>query len=314
MIEHRFVETNGIRMHVAEEGDGPLLVMLHGFPESWFSWRHQFGPFAEAGYRVVAPDLRGYGQTDKPEPLDAYNIFQLTGDIVGLVSALGEKQAVIIGHDWGAFIAAYLALFRPDMFRALVLLSVPYAPRKAVSPSQWEQDTYPGQVFYQASLRSSMAEQLLQSDVRRSLVRGLYTLSGAAPEEQRFRPARVPGLPSAPAPLIRPSWISDAEVDFLEAEFKRTGFRGGLNYYRNMDWNWAMTPYLNGAKIMQPTAFIAGAKDPVLEFLGAEYEALEANVPKLRKNILLPGIGHWTQQEAPAEVNRHILEFLSENR
>src|SRR5258706_7589045 len=130
--EHRFIETNGIRMHIAEDGKGPLLVLLHGFPESWFSWRHQFGPLVDAGYHVVAPDMRGYGQTDQPEPHEAYNIFQLTGDIVGIVNALGGEQAVIIGHDWGAFIAAYLALFRPDMFRGLVLLSVPYAPRKNV--------------------------------------------------------------------------------------------------------------------------------------------------------------------------------------
>ena len=150
----------------------------------------------------------------------------------------------------------------------------------------------------------------MHADVRRSLLRGLYTLSGEAPDPERFQPAREPAPPSAPAPIKRPSWITEEEVDFLEAEFKRAGFRGGLNYYRNMDWNWAMTPYLDGAKILQPSLFMAGDKDPCLEFLGAEYEALETNIPNLRKKILLPGIGHWTQQEAPAEVTRHILEFL----
>ena len=307
-ITHRFVDTNGIRMHFATAGEGPLIVLLHGFPESWHAWRHQFAPLSEAGYHVVAPDLRGYGQTDQPEPLEAYNIFQITGDIVGLLNALGESSAVIVGHDWGAWISSYLALFRPDLFRALVLLSVPYSPRKTISQSQWEQQTYPGKVFYQASLRSPKAEQFLQADVRRSLLRGLYTLSGEALEEERFQPAREPGPPSAPAK--RPTWISEEDVDFLEGEFRRAGFHGGLNYYRNMDWNWAMTPYLDGARIMQPTAFIAGDKDPVIEFLRAEYEALEKNVPNLRKKLLLHGIGHWTQQEAPAEVNRHILEFL----
>ena len=313
-VGHRFVETNGIRMHYAEAGAGPLVVLLHGFPESWHAWRHQFAPLAAAGYRVAAPDLRGYGQTDRPGPLEAYNIFQLTGDIVGLVNALGESNAVIVGHDWGAFISAYLSLFRPDMFRALVLLSVPYAPRRKVNQTQWEQETYPGKVFYQASLRSPKAEQFLQSDVRRSLLRGLYTLSGEAPEEERFRPAREPGLPSSSPPVKRPLWISDEEVDYLENEFQRSGFSGGLNYYRNMDWNWAMTPYLDCAKILQPTAFIAGDRDPVIDFLHAEYQALESNIPNLRKKVLLPGVGHWTQQEAPAEVNRHILEFLERNR
>ena len=297
-------------MHIAEAGAGPLVVLLHGFPESWHAWRHQFAPLADAGYHIVAPDMRGYGQTDSPDALEAFNIFQITGDIVGLVNALGESCAVIVGHDWGAWISACLSLFRPDLFRALVLLSVPYAPRKKVSPSQWELETYPGKVFYQASLRSPKAEQFLQADVRRSLLRGLYTLSGEAPDPERFQPAREPGPPSAPAPAKWPSWISEEEVDFLEAEFKRAGFRGGLNYYRNMDWNWAMTPYLDGAKILQPALFIAGEKDPCLEFLNEEYETLETNVPNLRKKVLLPGIGHWTQQEAPAEVTRHILDFL----
>jgi pimeloyl-ACP methyl ester carboxylesterase len=312
-ITHRQIETNGIRMHIAEAGSGPLVVLLHGFPESWHAWRHQLEPLAKAGFHVVAPDMRGYGQTDSPEPLEAFNIFQITGDIVGLVNALGESSAVIVGHDWGSWVAAYLALFRPDLFRGLVLLSVPYAPRKKMSPSQWEEETYPGKIFYQTTLRHPMAEQFLHADVRRSLLRGMYTLSGEAPDAERFHPAREPGPPSAAAsaPVKRPSWISEKEVDFLEAEFKRAGFRGGLNYYRNMDWNWAMTPYLDGAKILQPALFVAGGKDPCLEFLSEEYEALEANVPNLRKKILLPGIGHWTQQEAPAEVTGHILEFLA---
>jgi pimeloyl-ACP methyl ester carboxylesterase len=309
-LTHRFVETNGIRMHCVEAGAGPLVVLLHGFPESWHAWRHQFSSLAGAGYRVVAPDLRGYGQTDRPEPLEAYDIFQLTGDIVGLVTALREASAVIVGHDWGAWIAAYLALFRPDLFRATVLLSVPYVPRRLVSQSQWEQQAYPGKIFYQAALRSPMAEQYLQSDIRASLLRGLYTLSGEAASEDRFRPARDPGPPSSPALAKRPTWITDRDVDFLEAEFKRTGFSGGLNYYRNMDRNWALTPFLDGAKILQPMLFIAGEKDPVIEFHKQEFEALETNVPNVKKKVLLPMTGHWTQQEQPDEVNRLLIEFL----
>jgi pimeloyl-ACP methyl ester carboxylesterase len=144
-----FVDTNGIRMHYVEEGAGPLVVLLHGFPESWHSWRHQLGALAAAGFRAVAPDLRGYGQTDQPEALDAYDIFQLTGDAVGLVNGLGEKSAVIVGHDWGAHITAHAALFRPDMFRAVALLSVPYSPRGKLNQTEWEQRKYPGKVFYQ---------------------------------------------------------------------------------------------------------------------------------------------------------------------
>jgi pimeloyl-ACP methyl ester carboxylesterase len=165
---HRFIETNGIRMHCVEAGKGPLVVLLHGFPESWHAWRHQFGPLAGAGNRAVVPDLRGYGQTDRPESLDAYDIFQLTGHIVGLVNGLGETSAVIVGHDWGAHIAAYLALFRPDLFCATVLLSVPYVPRRSVNQTQWEQQAYPGKVFYQAAMRSPMAEKYLQSDIKQA--------------------------------------------------------------------------------------------------------------------------------------------------
>lgn len=308
-VTHRFIEANGIRIHFAEAGAGPLVVLLHGFPESWYAWRHQFEPLARAGYRVVAPDLRGYGQTDRPETVEAYGIFQLTGDMVGLVKALGETGAVIVGHDWGALIASQLTLLRPDLFRAVVLLSVPYVPRRLVSQSQWEQQTYPGKIFYQAVLRSPMAEQYLQADVRSSLLRGLYTLSGEAPDEDRFRPARDPGLPQ-PAPAKRPPWITEQDIDFLEAEFKRTGFTGGLNYYRNMDRNWAMTPFLDGARIHQPALFVAGEKDPVIEFLRPEFDALEANVPNLRRKVLLPGAGHWIQQERPDEVNRLMIEFL----
>ncbi len=225
------------------------------------------------------------------------------------MKALGETGAIIAGHDWGALIASQLMLLRPDLFRAGVLLSVPYVPRRPISPSQWEQHTYPGQIFYQAFLRSPMAETYLQADVRSSLLRGLYTLSGEAPDEDRFRPARDPGLP-APVAAKRPPWISEQDLDFLEAEFKRTGFTGGLNYYRNMDRNWALTPFLDGAKILQPALFVAGEKDPVIEFLRLEFDALESNVPKLKGKVLLPGAGHWIQQERPDDVNRLMIEFL----
>ena len=309
-LTHRFVETNGIGMHCVEAGAGPLVVFLHGFPESWFAWRHQFGPIAGAGFHVIAPDLRGYGNTDRPEPLEAYDIFQLTGDIVGLVNALGETGAVIAGHDWGASIAAHLALFRPDMFRALALLSVPYVPRRAVNQTEWERQTYPGKIFYQANLRSPVVEQYLQSDVRATLLRALYSLSGEAAPEERFRPVRESGPPPIPAPAKRPPWITDREVDFLETEFKRTGFTGGLNYYRNMDRNWSLTPFLDGAKILQPSLFLAGEKDQVIEFLRNEFEALETNIPNLRKKVLLPMAGHWIQQERPDEVNSLLIAFL----
>lgn len=308
---HHFAQTNGIRMHYAGAGTGPLVLLLHGFPECSLAWRHQLTGLAKAGYRVVAPDLRGYGQTESPDSLEAFDIFQLTGDIVGLVHALGETSAVIVGHDWGALIAGYLSLLRPDMFRATVLLSVPYPPRREVSPTQWELETYPGQVFYQANLRRQGAEQYLQQDIRGGLLRGLYTLSGEAAPEERFQAARPAGQ-NANAPAKRPSFITDHEVDAIAAQFAHSGFRGGLNYYRNMDRNWALTPFLAGAKIMQPALFIAGSLDPVVTFLRAEFDELQTNMPNLRDKILLEGAGHWIQQERPDEVNQAIVAFLKQ--
>jgi pimeloyl-ACP methyl ester carboxylesterase len=311
MHQARWVTTNGIRMHLVEQGAGPLVVLLHGFPESWHSWRHQLGALSEAGFHAVAPDLRGYGQTEGPEALEAYDIFQLTGDVVGLVHALGEESAVIAGHDWGALITQYAALLRPDMFRAVALLSVPYIPRRTVNQSEWEQRKYPGKIFYQAAFRSAGANQFLMSAVRSSLLKGLYSLSGEAEGEDRWSPVRNPTAPRgvSTAPKM-PSWLTEHDLDFLVAEYTRAGFTGGLNYYRNMDRNWALTPFLDGAKIVQPTLFIAGDRDPVIDFLREEYDALGANIPQLRKNVLLPGVGHWTQQERPEEVNRLLIEFL----
>jgi pimeloyl-ACP methyl ester carboxylesterase len=312
-IAQQFIETNGIRMHYAEAGVGPLVLLCHGFPESWHSWRHQLPALAAAGYRAVAPDLRGFGQTDRPQAVEAYDILQLTGDLVGLVNALGQGPATLVGHDWGAVLAWHAALLRPDLFPALVLLSVPYFPRRKISQSQWEAEKYPGKIFYQAFLRSPYSEAYFQSDIRARLLRGLWALSGDAPPELRWQPATDPGAPpTAPAlPTRLPRWLTEADVDFLDGEYRRTGFSGGLNYYRNCDRNWELTPFLDGAKILQPTLFLAGEKDPVLDFLGQEFAALSDNVPNLWKKALLPRAGHWIQQERPEDVNMFLLDFLN---
>jgi pimeloyl-ACP methyl ester carboxylesterase len=313
-VAHRLVETNGIRMHIAEAGSGPLVVLLHGFPESWNSWRHQLEALAAEGYRVVAPDLRGYGQTDRPEAVEAYDIFQLAGDMVGLVNGLGGAPAVVVGHDWGAWIAPHCALLRPDLFRAVALLSVPFVPRRAVNETQWEEQKYPGKVFYQATLRSPMAEQFFGTDVRARLLAGLWALSGDVPREKRWKPVRdqdaPPLLPAVPSGL--PRWLAEEDLNALVGEYQRTGFTGGLNYYRNMDRNWSLTPFLDGAKLLQRTLFLAGAEDPVLEFLDEEFADLDVNVPNLWKKVLIPRAGHWIQQERPDEVNRVLIEFLGE--
>ena len=245
-VSHRFIETNGIRMHVAEQGSGPLVLLCHGFPESWYSWRHQIGALADAGFHVVAPDMRGYGQTEAPEAIDQYTLLHLVGDMVGVLDALGAETAVIVGHDWGAPVAWHAALLRPDRFRAVIGLSVPYRPRGKVRPTTVMPRTNDA-VFYQLYFQQpGVAEADLEADVRASVRGILLRVAGEAtvppsgfamvPLDGGMR-ARTPT--ETPAPL--PDWLTEADVDFYAAEFARTGFRGGLNWYRNIDRNWEIS-------------------------------------------------------------------------
>jgi len=317
-LKHEFVETNRIRMHFVAAGQGPLVVLCHGFPESWYSYRHQISALAEAGFRVVAPDQRGYGQTDKPADIAAYNLFQLAGDVVGLVQALGEEEAVIVGHDWGSPVAAYSCLLRPDIFRAVALLSVPYVANfgaGAKPPSEemrhaLSDDLEHYQNYFQEPGR---AESEFEQDVRRSLRMFLYSASGDAPPEERWRfifPRNETFLQQCVDPETLPPWLTEADVDFFAAEFEKSGFRGGLNWYRNIDFFWKVSGFLNGAKLRQPTLFVAGEHDAVLQMYPEAVTDLETNVPNLRKKAIIPGAGHWIQQERPAEVNQLLIEFL----
>ncbi len=315
-ITHRFFDTNGIRMHIAERGEGPLVILCHGFPELWYSWRYQLVALANAGFHAVAPDQRGYGQTDRPAPVEAYDIFQLTGDIVGLATALGEDRALIIGHDWGSVVAYHCALFRPDLFPAVALLSVPFLPRAggALPPTEIMKKIYGQEVFYQVYFQEpGRAEAEMEADVRRTLVSTLYSLSGSAPPEKRWRFAYRPGENLTDTyflPERLPAWLIETDVQTFTHEFQRTGFRGGLNWYRNIDRNWRSTPFLAGAKLSQPTLFIAGETDPVLKMYRKPVESLERNVPNLKGKFILPGAGHWVNQERAGEVNQLLLPFL----
>lgn len=316
-VKHRSIETNGITMHIAEQGDGPLVVLCHGFPECWYSWRHQLPALAEAGYHAVAPDQRGYGQTDRPEPVAAYNIFQLTGDIVGLVHGLGEQQAVVVGHDWGAPVAWHCALLRPDLFRAIVLLSVPYVARSWNDPRPTEamKRMAGDKEFYQLYFQEvGKAERELEADVRKSVRMLLYSASGDPPPEKRWRYLFSKSerfLDTLTQPDILPAWLTEQDIDYFTREFERTGFRGGLNWYRNVDHRWEQTLFLSAAKLHQEALFVAGEADAVIAMRRAAFDGLEEAVPNLRKKILLAGAGHWIQQERPAEVNQLLIEFLA---
>jgi pimeloyl-ACP methyl ester carboxylesterase len=321
-VAHRVVETNGIRMHIAEAGSGPLVLLCHGFPESWYSWRHQLHALAEAGYHAVAPNMRGYGQTEAPEAIDQYTMLHLTGDMVGLLDALGEERAVAVGHDWGAPVAWHAALFRPDRFRAVVALSVPFRPRLPARPTTLMPQTGDA-VFYQLHFQTpGVAEAELESDVRLSVRGIMYANSGDGPMRQTGLPAegiglvpRAGGLRAAMLmlpPERLPAWLSEADLEFYAAEFKRTGFRGGLNWYRNIDRNWELTAPFAGARVTVPALCMIGDLDLTMGFKGAREVVanMRQSVPLLRETIILPGCGHWTQQEQPAEVNAAMIAFL----
>ena len=319
---HHFVETNGIRMHYVEAGTGPLVVLCHGFPESWYSWRHQLKALSEAGYHAVAPDMRGYGQTDRPEAIDQYTLLHLVGDMVGVLDALGAQTAVIAGHDWGAPVAWHCALLRPDRFRAVIGLSVPYRGRGPLQPTTTMPQTDTA-LFYQLYFQTpGVAEAELERDPKSTIRRMLYAASGDAQhgtggaweaESTVGMVDRKSGLLGGMAnPRELPVWLTAADLDFYASEFTRTGFRGGLNWYRNIDRNWELLAPYSGAKVTVPALYVAGDRDLVVKFPGAELilANLANTVSQLRKQIMLSGCGHWTQQERATDVNAAIVEFL----
>lgn len=317
-IKHRDVETNGIRMHLAECGSGPLVLMCHGFPESWYSWRHQLTALAAAGFHAVAPDMRGYGQTDRPEAIDQYTILHLVGDMVGVLDALETETAVIAGHDWGAPVAWHAALLRPDRFRAVIGLSVPFFPRGSKRPTTAMPQNDEA-LFYQLYFQTpGVAEAELERDVPQSMRGILCSGAGDARRASSLGVGMVSrktgflGMMAENPPV--PAWLTEADLDYYASEFARTGFRGGLNWYRNIDRNWELMGSMAGAQVTVPALYMAGERDLVLHFAGVKQ--LVANlsifVPRLRQTILLPGCGHWTQQERAEEVNSAMIAFLKQ--
>jgi len=312
----RFVQSNGIRMRIAEMGQGPLVLLLHGWPESWYSWRHQLPAIAAAGFHAVAPDMRGYGQTDKPPAVADYDIHHLTADVVGLIDALGEKTAVVVGHDWGSIVAWNSVLLHPARFTGLVAMSVPYAGRPAISPVENWMKTHGDNFYYILYFQEpGVAEAEFDKDPRGILSR-LY----ASPDSPREAPAitdraRAAGgwIPRLGAPKGLPSWLTEGDLDYYVREFTAAGFRGGINYYRNFHRNWETTPRLAGAKITQPVLFLAGERDNVIAGLGAERLAASIGsvATDLRGVTLFPGAGHWVQQERPADTNAAVVRLLN---
>jgi pimeloyl-ACP methyl ester carboxylesterase len=314
-VTHRMVETNGIRLHVAEQGEGPLIILCHGFPECWYSWRRQLQALANAGFRAVAPDLRGYGRSDCPEAIETYTILDDIGDIVGLVDALGAQRAVIAGHDIGATIAWQVALLRPDRFRAVIALSVPFKSRGfggSVPPTTLMPRTEDA-VFYQLFLQTQEAEAVLGRDLRSSLRSLFYSFSGNRPQSVGggFAAGMVPrtGAPlTDPASL--PAWVTESDIDVYVAEFTRSGLRGPLAWWRNIDRGWELLAPFAGAEVTIPALFMAGERDFVAAAFAPFIAKQTALVPKLRPAIMLAGCGHWTEQERAPEVSAAMIDFV----
>ncbi len=308
-------EVNGLRMRVAVEGTGPLVVLCHGFPELWYSWRHQLGALAAAGYRAVAPDMRGYGGTDAPADIGEYTQLHLVADMVDLVRTLGEKEAVIVGHDWGAPVAWHSALLRPDMFRAVVGLSVVYSPPSRTDLLMALRQQGVEDFYIQYFQTPGLAEAELERDVETTIRRIHFNGSGDASGAVAFGRVKAGRglLGSLADPDVLPAWLTKADIADYATEFARTGFRGALNWYRNISRSRELLAPWRGQPIAQPSMFIAGARDDVLKFPGtrARIENLSGCLPGLRGCHLIEGAGHWIQRERAALVSELLVKFLN---
>ncbi len=313
-ILHRFIETNGIRMHIAEQGRGPLVILLHGFPEIWYSWRHQIGVLADAGYHVVAPDQRGYGETGSPAESDKYTQLHLVGDVIGLMDALGEETAIIVGHDYGSPVAWNTARMRPDRIQGVIALSISYIPRGKVSMLKEGIEAL-GEGFYMNYYQQlGVAEAEFERDVHETMRKILFGVSedGKQNEQQLIIPEGHGMLDLVRDPGVLPDWLTEADLDYYITAFEKSGFTGAFNWYRAIDKSWEHMAPWSGAKIITPALFIAGEDDPMVNLPGSREAIanLQQVVSKLEKTMMLPGVGHWTQQERPAEVTAAMLDFI----
>lgn len=311
------VDVNGTRIHYVEAGEGPLVLFVHGFPESWYSWRKQLPAIAEAGYRAVAIDVRGYGRSSKPLAVEDYRMVRLVADNVGLVTALGESSAVIVGHDWGAPIAWTTAMLRPDVFRAVAGLSVPFSPPSEHRPLELMRAMAGDEEFYVEYFQEpGRAEAEIEVDLRDWMLGFMFTASGDAPPPD---PAvgTVATIPHGARmrdrfhrPAVMPDWLSETDLDVYTSEFEHSGLRGPLNRYRNVDRDWEDLAAFRGAAIQVPALFIGGDRDGPTVWGEPAIAAFPQTLPRLHQSVILEGCGHWTQQERPDEVNAALLGFL----
>ncbi|HYC67129.1 alpha/beta hydrolase [Brevundimonas sp.] len=318
-MQTRHIQTDGLNQQILEAGTGPLVLLIHGFPELGISWRAQVGALAAAGFHAVAPDMRGYGGTDKPADTTAYGMLDLVGDVVDLVRALGETACVVVGHDFGAAVAWQCALTRPDVFRAVFGLSVPFQPRRLKGPPTAAMTAITRRaglgVLYINQFQEPDAHAAFDADPATALRKAFYAYDGATPDGRQstgFFPEGQTLLSTIPDDATLPPWMSDAHFAEYVAAFSAGGFKGPVDWYRNLDANWAATAFLQDARIRVPAAFAVGERDPVRHYAGPAEAGLKDWLADLRMQQVVPGAGHWIQQERPDEVNRLLLDFLGQ--
>jgi pimeloyl-ACP methyl ester carboxylesterase len=314
--QERTVRSGDVDLHVYEAGpaDGPVVLLAHGFPELAWSWRHQVPALAEAGFRVLAPDQRGYGRSSRPEAIEDYDIAHLSGDLIAVLDDAGAERAVIVGHDWGSMVVWATALLHTQRVAGVVGMSVPFLPRGPMPPTELMRMAFGDSFFYILYFQEpGVADADLGRDpavTMRRMLAGLTTAQGgeqdvsglAAPDGRGF-------VDRLPEPDGLPDWLTQDELDHYVAEFSRTGFTGGINWYRNLDRNWELTPHLEGAKVEVPSLFVVGSADPVL--LMSPPSISDGWLTDHRGDVFVEGAGHWVQQESPGPVNDALLTFLS---
>ena len=316
-MQTRHIQTDRLNQSILEAGSGPLVLLIHGFPELGISWRAQIKALAAAGFHAVAPDMRGYGGTDKPTETDAHGILDLVGDMVDLVRALGESACVVVGHDWGAPMAWHCALLRPDLFRAVFGLSVPFQPRRPKGPPTPAMAAISQRLglgdLYISRFQAADAHQAFDADPAAALRKMFHAYDGATPDDRQstgFIPEGESFLSTVRDDATLPPWMSEAHFAEYVAAFSAGGFKGPLDWYRCLDANWAATAFLQDARIRVPAGFVVGERDPVRHYAGAHEAGMKDWAPDLRIQAVLPGAGHWLQQERPEDVNRLLLDFL----
>jgi pimeloyl-ACP methyl ester carboxylesterase len=318
-MQTRQIQTDRLSQQILEAGSGPLVLLIHGFPELGISWRAQVQALADAGFHAVAPDMRGYGGTDKPAAAADHGILDLVGDMVDLVRALDETSCVVVGHDWGAPVAWHCALLRPDLFRAVFGLSVPFQPRRPKGPPTAAMAALSKRAglgdLYISRFQAPDAHLEFDADPAAALRKAFFAYDGATPDGRQstgFFPEDETFLSTIADDAALPPWMGEAHFAEYVAAFSAGGFKGPLDWYRCLDANWAATAFLQDARIRVPAAFVVGERDPVRHYAGAHEAGLRDWAPDLRMQAVIPGAGHWIQQERPDEVNRMLLDFLGQ--